>query len=187
MDTKNPDARVTPGKAIGVDQMETARLALLEPCGYQLRVYNGDGEKFVVLFRRCWDRIPTDARQVIVAYWEKAGGPRNRPLFELSDCWADSAEAYAQVRLRGWELRFESESFQKLPDGVASFIIAHELAHVFYWASGGQPDASEAAREANADATAKRWGFDKVARDSFRMLVKSGGFENACRSKGWLT
>jgi hypothetical protein len=122
---------------------------------------------------------------VVLAHWEKLLYPEG-PLFELSNCWADSTNGYAQVRRCGYELRFNGDRFRNLPEPVALFIIAHELAHVFIWANGERSDESEDVNEGSADAIAKGWGFDKGALNTFLYLVKMDGFENACKSRLWV-
>lgn len=163
--------------------MEPVYLPLLEDHDFRLSVWSGDGERFVALFRRCWAQMPAKHRQDLLAYWDKS--EHDQPTFELSNLWGDSRIAHAQVKGPGYQLRFNATSFLSLPERVALFIIAHELAHAYRWACGDKkPDESKDVSEDTADGLAIMWGFDKEARDSFKVLAKGVGFEEACQIFG---
>jgi hypothetical protein len=148
--------------------MRDTHLTLLEGHDFILDVYDQEGgDAFVSLFRRCWAQIPESARQDLLAYWAKSE-QEHLPSFELSNLWCDSAIAHAQVEGPGYILRFNAATFLELPERVALFIIAHELAHVFRWARGiKRVDESEGVSEGVANGLAVMWGFDKKAHDSF--------------------
>lgn len=177
--------------------MSDGNLNLLEGHDYTVSTHGRDGRRFVGLFRRCWDAIPAADRRDILDHWDRRKGGLP-PSFELSNLWGDSAWSHAQVKDSGYQLRFNADSFSIMPEETALFIIAHELAHVHGWASGKSghrfkclAEASseeadiinnfEAENEASADALAVSWGFNKVARNTLRLLAEARGFESACR------
>jgi len=161
--------------------MEPAYKQLLEDHKFRISVYDGDGDSFVAQFRRCWKTIPLQDRGIILRHWNNA--PYDHlPLFELSDLWVDSEIAHAQVKGPGYQIRFASSSFRLLPEPVALFVIAHELAHVYRWALGKDPREAKKESETKTDAIAEGWGFDKKARDMLCFLhVRLGRLDEACR------
>jgi DNA-binding response OmpR family regulator/pSer/pThr/pTyr-binding forkhead associated (FHA) protein len=178
-------------------RMDDRKLELLEGHEYSLNADEGDGARFVGLFRRCWNAIPEVDRQTILDYWRCREEPFSA-AFVLSNLWRDSAESHAQVSLDGYLMRFNAESFSIIPERPGLFIVAHELAHVYGWASGktaalkrsiceANVDTSVASElfqienEANADALAVQWGFDRVARDRLILFTKAFGLESACK------
>jgi hypothetical protein len=177
--------------------MDDSELKLLEGHDYGVSTHGRDGVRFVGLFRRCWDAIPEVDRQTILDYWDRHES-RRTVSFELSNKWGDHVQSHAQVREGGYRVRFNAESFSIMPERPALFIIAHELAHVHGWASGksrallksileANTDKSvalqtfETESDANANALAVQWGFDKVACMALEGLTKARGFESACR------
>jgi hypothetical protein len=149
-----------------------------------LLIAEGDGAKsFVRLFRDCWKRIPFKARRAILAHWQNS--PVSwYPKIELSNSWGDAQTCFGQVRHAGLEVRFSAKDFALLPDEVASWIIAHELAHVYQKATGKRPggDALES-NEEDADEIAPSWGFDRTLRAFLGHLQASEGLsvEDACK------
>lgn len=145
---------------------------LLPDHEFQLNASGDGAQRFVAQFRDCWERIPISARHEILAYWKKetsAGYPR----IELSDMWGDSETNFAQVRHMGMELRFSAHDFLVLPDSIAHWVIAHELAHVFQKTAGKVPGgANEAENERDADVIAMRWGFAKSHRTLLAVLMQ---------------
>jgi hypothetical protein len=98
--------------------MEFTSLRLLARQDIKLQVCDGNGTKFVSLFRSCWRQVPRAARRAILKYWRtKEVYPH--PLIELSNVWTDSATSFAQVRRCGMELRFSAKDFDILPPSVA--------------------------------------------------------------------
>jgi hypothetical protein len=161
--------------------MEYKSLQLLEGHPFRLKVYGEGGDRFVAIFQRCWGQIQEIVRQRLLDYWSKSGHA-DLPSFEFSTLWHDSKISDAQVGSRGYELRFSASSFCALPEPVALFKIAHELAHVYRHARGmSQFDESTSVSEDTADGLAGIWGFDKDARDAFKQAVSAHGFEKACQ------
>jgi len=174
--------------------MSCRDLKLLEGQDFIVNTHECDGERFRGLFRQSWDKIPVNARKTILDYWKCR---ELAPSFELSNLWGDSAHSYAQVIEMGYRMRFNAKSFSIMPEPPALFVIAHELAHVYNWATGTSnalfrsfyeqnTDETEVhekfdlENEAKADALAVKWEFDKAKMDRFRMLEKMRGFEYAC-------
>lgn len=158
---------------------EQERLELLD--GPFLPLFHfGNERRFVDLFRSTWNRIPEHERRFVQEFWELS---QREPYCELSNLWmTESRSNYAQVTGLGCELRFLASAFLVLPDEVARFVIAHELAHVFQKAEGKSPGgACEEENEAEANSIAERWGFDRIGFLTFQMLVEYDGLEAACR------
>jgi hypothetical protein len=111
--------------------------------------------------------------------------PGRTPFCELSNHWRGEATNYGQVTSRGYQIRFNAEAFSFLPEEVARFVIAHELAHVFQKAEGKRPGgANEVENEADADSIAERWEFRGYAFRTFNGLVARQGFKRACQLMG---
>lgn len=138
-------------------------------------------ESFLCLFRSCWDKVPAAAQTAITEHWGGSPVPLH-PKIELSDCWADSNDCFAQTGFNGMELRFSRRDFAILPDSVATWIIAHELAHVYQKAIGRRPGgASEDENEADADSIASGWGFDKIMKVLLDAQLRRGrSLDKAC-------
>lgn len=118
--------------------MPVLQRRLLRDHEIRLTVWGDGGQKFVRLFRACWDQLPYKARRLILTYW-KSGKTASEPLIELSDMWVDSKTSFAQVTDQGTELRFSARDFALLPVLVARWVVAHELAHVYQKALGRRP------------------------------------------------
>lgn len=155
---------------------------LLPDQPFRLTTSESDPGKFVALFCDCWTRIPESDRCVISDFWNELN---HGPLIELSDCWGDSNESFAQVTRGGAIVRFGAKDFAVLPPCVSTWIIAHELAHVYQKAVGQKPGGeSEKTNEAEADSIAKSWGFDDMPRIILDLLMrgpKQLSFEAACK------
>ena len=138
-----------------------------------------EGDDFSDLFRKCWRKLPLTARRSICAFWRD---PKERePLVELSDLWIDSKDAFAQVTNWGRELRFSASAFKVLPYCAGSFIVVHELAHVYQKALGGVPGGeSSLENEDDANRIAKEWGFDDMVIGIISILLKTMPLEQAC-------
>jgi hypothetical protein len=139
--------------------------------GHEFRVmcFNDDGMRFVKSFRSTWRRLPLIARRAILVYWRKK--VEGRPKIELSNLWVSrgsSGQSFAEVACLGREMRFRQDVFVYLPQQVAHWVIAHELAHVYQWASGETPCNNQYAHELDADDIVRKWGF---SRESFSFLV----------------
>ncbi|MBI3824073.1 MAG: M48 family metallopeptidase [Planctomycetes bacterium] len=142
----------------------------------------GNESRFVTLFQSTWKRIPEDDRRLIGDYWSEAK-PTRIPICELSNCWIDHAGKYGQCTANGYELRFDASAFLILPENVATFVIAHELAHVFQKAEGNCPGgANQQENEGDANFIAEKWKFDRIALLTLEAFVKLDGFEKACRT-----
>ncbi|HEV3145830.1 MAG TPA: hypothetical protein VGZ47_18215, partial [Gemmataceae bacterium] len=91
-----------------------------------------------------------------------------------------SGQNHGQVVAPGYQIRFNASSFRLLPEPVALFTIAHELAHVYRWALGKDPYEPKQESEAKTDAIAEGWGFDKKARDMLCFLYPLCKLRPAC-------
>jgi hypothetical protein len=134
------------------------------------------GERFVRLFRATWGRLPCHARRRILRHWKTGGDHLNfRPTIELLGDWAgriggeglDGTKAAAGGD--GHALRFRKDIVDAYPDDLVMDLIAHELAHIFGYASGWYRDGVEDPfrDEEEADALVEVWGFSSTAMDDW--------------------
>jgi hypothetical protein len=82
------------------------------------------------------------------------------------DAGEHDQDAYAAVFGKGYLMRFRSRTVDQIPDEVAQILIAHELAHVFQYATGllerfGCEPSSEMLEE-DADELVKSWVYRKT-------------------------
>jgi hypothetical protein len=139
---------------------------------FQVLTWGDGGKDFVRVFRSCWKQLPLRSRRSILAHWKKA--PIPFPTFELSNMWGDSEVSFAQVGWNGMKLRFSAADFAVLPDRIAQWIIAHELAHVYQKAIGRSPGGdSEFENETDADKIAEDWGFEKRPMTMLKLLTQN--------------
>ena len=141
---------------------------------------DAEADVFVNSFNDCWKRIPQHDQAQILDYWQNQCGERG-PKIELSDQWYDSKTCFGQVRQQGAEIRF-AKSLTLLPRDARSFLIAHELAHVYQKCIGRRPGGDNATEnEENADRIAEEWGFSRSPLTLVKYRTKDLGFEAACR------
>jgi hypothetical protein len=116
---------------------ETNRGGLqLLPNGLTCQVYDGDGHRFVRLFREAWRHVPAPAKRRITRYWNAPIGPR----MELIRWWSGHLpRVMGQVSLLGRQVRFHAPYIDRASDADVRYVIAHELAHVLQWANGSLP------------------------------------------------
>lgn len=142
---------------------------------------HGDDRRFARLFRETWVSLPLTARRRMLKHWredERRGmrgfwcmGPTQAyPTIQLlfswfrteSDLYAaldlmpeEEPQPFAQVFGGGHTLRFLAAAVDRMPDDVVRRLIAHELAHVHQFASGGLG----ADCEDDAERLAGAWGY----------------------------
>lgn len=151
----------------------------------RLHCFGGDAPAFARLLCNVWNRIPMAVQQSIVEYWNLYGAtyePPLQPHFELSNYLP--VDVYGQVNLNGMELKFSSSAFEVFPDSVASWVVAHELAHVYQKARGLPPGGDDyGENEEHADSLARSWGFEE---HRFQLMIllqnKIGSLELACQN-----
>jgi hypothetical protein len=155
----------------------------LDGYSFPLR-FSGNGQAFAAIFLKTWTRLPPTVRQAILDRWtvEENGSslqPNPAVSFELSNEWGRSVGRNAEVRLAGFQMRFNAAKFERMPEAVGMFVIAHEFAHVYQhsapelrqrmetWCKAlletGSREMAEAEMECHANELASKWGFDVVA------------------------
>jgi hypothetical protein len=159
-----------------------------------LRPFQGDGPRFVRLFRSTWRRLPLWARRRILGFWHDADDAManlvlHSPHIELLDGWSKRQGEGLRgdvgcVSHGGHFLQFHAPVVDLMPEPLVCDLIAHELAHVHQDACGIRLKSVESdgtivyedARggvymagelEEEADATMVSWGFDDEAMDQW--------------------
>ncbi len=158
-------------------------IKLLPDHDYKINCHHHDGKQFVSIFRNTWKKIPYKVRRAILKYWRESNWPVG---FELSNMWGSGYDPKlsAQVRHEGCLMKFRQSDFEVLPEKVAEFLIAHELAHVYQKACGRRPGGeSEEENENHANHLASSWGFYTSLYYEWCQLMSERGmsFEEACK------
>jgi len=136
-----------------------------------LRAYASGGARFAHLFRETWDRLPLNARRAILKLWKsndvRSTGVLLSPDIEYASDWSGKEPGdVGYVRCGGHIIRFASRRVEKMPDDVVQDLIAHELAHVYQWASGEDMHVLDSFDiEYFADEIMDYWGFDPESID----------------------
>jgi predicted metal-dependent peptidase len=131
---------------------------------------------FQAAFRETWQRIPETDRVTMTAYWGQ-NGQRAAGVFIAWPFTATPAAAAAPEE--GRRLYFNPNLIFKFPEpDWLGLTIAHELAHVWLFATGDAAHlarrpkdpaevlAWDAPRERRVWETLKRWGFDMARHDA---------------------
>ncbi len=156
--------------------MKDTRLQLDGATAVRLWVFEGDATRLERIITDVWRGLSTGAREAIATFWRNGD-----PKVELSNLW-DSENCNAKLRGDGCTIKVSEEAFRNMPDDVARYVIAHELAHVFQKANGiwvrsgddggplsfereGVHWGDEPRLEDDADQTAGKWGFSPKERD----------------------
>lgn len=143
----------------------------------------GDDERFAVIFRNTWKKIPLWARRMMVKHWRTCPQFLRpgfwSPAISMAKDWAISDRVVRQPRdcaacgRCGHCLFFYAPVVDAMPVQHVEELIAHELAHVVQDASGdcSQTDRSEPRWndpcEEIADEIMNDWGFDPWAMDEW--------------------
>jgi len=140
-----------------------------------------DDARFAEQFRLAWKQIPMRCRKAIVAHWllwGKVTGNRKgaAPFLEVLPYKSDwergpSRYAVAQCSQGGNSLSWNSGFVDALPDEHLRCFIAHELAHVFLFATDPThfADGDYEVAELQVFQTLEAWGFDESAREEWEM------------------
>lgn len=141
--------------------MKYSKHHLLNNHDLVLHAWEGDGERFVAMFRGTWDQIPSDVRATILDFCLA-----RHAVIELSDTFGPN-DAFGQVDsiVNGREVveitvRFRAPAFAHFPRAAAQWVIAHELAHVYEKACGRLPGPDERGDTENrVNQMVGVWGF----------------------------
>jgi hypothetical protein len=142
----------------------------------------GVGEPELVRFRSVflsvWGKIPRGDRASIEDYWSSADP--NSPPLELQEPWLGDPTAKATTESRGMDVKCDWKTCRLLPDAIMEVPVAHEMAHVFQWATNKNrfnmtphdllgiidllpfPRYENTLVEIHADEMITTWGFDPV-------------------------
>lgn len=113
------------------------------------------GEVFASAFRETWKCLPLSARRLILAFWKSN---RSLILVELTTYRLEKNGLAAACADFGLSLRF-MPFHDLMPLESTSRTIAHELAHVYHFATDPSEAWKFAAAEDFAVRTAEAWGF----------------------------
>lgn len=111
---------------------------------FLVRHGHGDDERFAAIFRAMWDRIPKEARKLLERFWWSDGHRRCTafwgPEIELLDDWEGRAKFVAATVLVDkqrikFRMKFWAPFFTAIPDDSAQIWMAHEMAHVYQFAT----------------------------------------------------
>jgi hypothetical protein len=177
----------TPGHK--VDQVEESPTPTILPIhpehGLFALVYMGDGTRFVRLFKKTWEKIPQQDRDLLLGLWKAqrdvlpSGYPNMKwPRISLRK----EHGSFEGVRKKGHislassspvEIAFYAPTFTIMPDDVSCTLIAHELAHgVIGLENPKKPPRGLGKKyadlEKRIDQRVEEWGFDVEAFDRWR-------------------
>ena len=105
---------------------------------------HGDDEHFAAVFLAMWDRIPEEVQELLKRFWWSDGHRRCTafwgPEIELLDDWEGrgkyTAASMQVVNNRiSFRMKFWATFFAATPDDIAQIWIAHEMAHVYQFAT----------------------------------------------------
>jgi len=135
-------------------------IKLDDTCSFPLNVFDfEDGPHFVKTFEEALHKLPLSAQQVIRDYWLVTP---DLVWLEIESDWKGHITRNAEVNEAGRSIAFNGIEFSKMPEPVAMFVIAHELALVYQHgtAKAGKADCD---LEDQANKLANEWGFDEPA------------------------
>jgi hypothetical protein len=113
-------------------------------------------------FRDTWQHIPTAPRRRMLDYWHGAVPWRGLPAPRIAvwPDWPGRKNVAGECGCLGHELRFWEAVVETYTPSDLTLAIAHELAHVYQYASGREPgQRSKSSVEKEAWAIARSWGF----------------------------
>jgi hypothetical protein len=134
-----------------------------------------------------WSKIPRKDKKSIENHWQ-IEAIANQPAFILDNPWFGESSVWATTESKGLVLKFNCELLGQVADHMAEVLdvlMAHEMAHVFQWATGKNrfnlttndlsgticvlppPLKEEVLVELHADETMMRWGFDPYKIDAW--------------------
>ena len=115
-------------------------------------------ERLATLFHDVWHKLPEIDRKRMIEYWNgrEQQGILADPVVAVTNKMVDN-KALGATNMFGFMLRFWKTFVDKGFEAKVQDVIAHELAHVFDYATNGKD--SDASEEF-ADDTMRRWGFN---------------------------
>ena len=126
-----------------------------------------DRARFLRLFRETWSALPAPAAERILQHWYRvaAGPPRQGAVVRLATDfpWTRDPRARnpaAATHPPGDCIDFLERYLEALSPRSARALIAHELAHVYLQALGGDQAAAAVGDETRAYELETEWGFD---------------------------
>jgi len=133
-----------------VDQAQMKRLVrggqvpILARSGLYLTLIQGNGKRFARLFADTWRGLPLTVRRKLRAHWRLLGGGFGGggefiPIIVLvenrQDYEAVEEQAFGACYVFGLTLLFNALYVDRFPDDEVKYVIAHELAHVYCYAT----------------------------------------------------
>src|SRR5687768_9510245 len=122
-------------QSIERQRREPGRLPLLPRHRIFLRSNSSQAQRFTRLFKSTWSRLPLSVRRDLCKFWRTTPLTPLTPIFPhivlVKGCLDQS---FARVRFFGQEMLFEANLVERMPDNLVEDLIAHELAHVAFFA-----------------------------------------------------
>jgi hypothetical protein len=113
-----------------------------------------DPARFVQCFRRTWEKIPAEGREILLVHWLR---PDSRDVFKITLLAHVGERAgrsmYGYCHHDGLQIGFSIAGIDLLPDHLVDTVIAHELAHAMCFACEINP------AEDTIDSMVVKWGF----------------------------
>jgi hypothetical protein len=171
---------LTPGeeyaRRLSRDALRSGELTPILPRhGVYLRSYSRrtrhQEPRFADLFAATFRRLPLEARRRILGWWRKnrrSFNPFAPEIVLATREWMGKTRqerrgVWALVTKVGTAMYFHAATVATTPDHVVCDLIAHELAHVYQWASGWRPTgdpAQDSLDEEHANKLVVLWGFE---------------------------
>jgi hypothetical protein len=126
-----------------------------------------DEERLAELVRSSWTRIPARARRRLRAHWKTQEGSHSLssgPLrIEALPSWPEFRQCLGMCMTAGHAIRLHSLTVQAAPDEVVSTLIAHEIAHVYQFATGANWNRPNRVIKEEVSRLLDGWGFRESA------------------------
>lgn len=141
--------------------------------------------KLAVLFDQAWNQIPERYRELIMTYWQGRLAPAEcRSMLNVREPYDTRITLYPNRELPrtmsdGHSLLFYAPTFEELGDSLSVIAIAHELAHVTFYAEGEpnhwpnqRTEQTDQGAEELVDRLVREWGWNHAT-----LLARTEEFE----------
>jgi hypothetical protein len=117
------------------DWVLTEAIPILPKAGLFLESgWEGDGRRFARLFAQTWRRLPLGVRRALRRHW-RAQDDAPWIVYHRAYYYGEAGN-YGSCGYEGYRLWFDPSLLDALPDAAVQYLVAHELAHAYQWATG---------------------------------------------------